>query len=185
LIEPTRDILLAKFEFQIVSSMSAYVPRPKDKVNAKAQRPLVRTKQTICEEVSGELVVYDSLQKKAHHLNSTLTWIWHRCDGDTPMEALAAAFEQEFNVTNGIHVLSTGLEQLNANGLLENQIDIDEVMAAEKNAVSRRAVVVGGSVLMPLIVSILAPTPAAAQSPNPRGDKGKDKEKKDKEKKDK
>ena len=162
--------------------MSSHVSRPQDRPNANAQRPLVRTNQLICEEVSGELVVYDSLQKKAHHLNSTLTWIWHRCDGDTPMEALAAAFEQQFNVTNGLHVLSMGLEQLNANGLLENQIDIDEVIAAQKNAVSRRAVVVGGSVLMPLVVSILAPTPGTAKSPDPGSDKREDKEKKEKKK---
>jgi hypothetical protein len=40
-------------------------------------------------------------------------------------------------------------------------------MAAERTSVSRRAVVVGGSALMPLLVSILAPTAEAAKSPNP------------------
>jgi len=45
-------------------------------------------------------------------------------------------------------------------------------LAVEQAAISRRAVVAGGSVLMPLVVSILAPTPAAAKS------KEKDKKKK-------
>jgi hypothetical protein len=49
-------------------------------------------------------------------------------------------------------------------------------MVAETSRVSRRAVVTGGSILMPLVVSIVAPTPAAAQS-HPDKDK---KDKKDK-----
>jgi hypothetical protein len=130
----------------------------------RSRYPVVRTNHLICEELSGECVVYDGRNKRAHHLNSTLTWIWHRCDGNTSIEALAAAFETQFNVTNGLHVLMTGLEQLEARDLLETPLDIPDSVIAERAAVSRRSVVVGGSVLMPLVVSILAPTPAAASS---------------------
>ena len=131
------------------------------------QRPIRQKHDLICEDVLGECVIYDGRQKKAHHLNSTLTWIWNRCDGETTVEALVTAFDKQFNVTNGNHVVLTGLQQLNAHDLLENQSDISDVVAAERTSVSRRAVVVGGSVLMPLLTSIVAPTPAAAKSPNP------------------
>ena len=137
-----------------------------------AQRPIVRTDQLICEDVSGECVIYDARQKTAHHLNSTLTWIWYGCDGSTTIEQLAAAFEQQFHVTNGVDAVLTGLEQLESRKLLEHRIEIPAAMVAENSSVSRRAVVVGGSVLMPVIASILAPTPAAAKS--------KEKDKKDK-----
>ena len=126
-------------------------------------RPIVRTDQLVCEDVSGECVIYDAREKKAHHLNSTLTWIWRRCDGNTTIEALADSFEQEFNITDGLPVLVTGLEQLEARDLLDNTFDFN-LLATEQAAISRRAIVAGGSVLMPLIVSILAPTPAAAKS---------------------
>ena len=140
-----------------------------------AQCPIRQTHDLICEEVSGECVIYDGRQKKAHHLNSTLTWIWNRCDGDTTIEALTAAFNNDFNVTNGRHVVLTGLQQLNAHDLLENHIHISDVVAADKTSVSRRSMVVGGSVLMPLVVSILAPTAEAAKSPNPPRGKGNNK----------
>jgi hypothetical protein len=133
--------------------------------------PAVRKDQLICEDVSEECVIYDGRQTKAHHLNSTLTWIWRRCDGNTSIESLASAFEQQFNVTNGFPVVLTGLQQLDARDLLEKPLDINDVMAAEATAVSRRAVVAGGSVLMPLVFSILAPTPAAAKSKDTKKDK--------------
>ena len=140
------------------------------------QRPLVRPDHLISEEVSGEYVVYDSLHKKAHHLNSTLTWIWKRCDGSTSVEALAAQFEQQFNATNSLDIVLTGLAQLESRELLQAAINIPPAAIAQQNAVSRRAVVVGGSVLMPAIVSILAPTAQAAKSgkDNPGKGKGKD-----------
>jgi hypothetical protein len=145
-------------------------------VSPRSQKdcPVVRKDQLICEDVSEECVIYDSRQKRAHHLNSTLTWIWRRCDGNTSIDSLAADCERQFNITNGFHVVLTGLEQLDARDLLEHPIDITGVMAAETTAVSRRAVVATGSVLMPLVVSILAPTPAAAKSK----DKDKEKDKK-------
>ena len=137
------------------------------------QCPAVRKDQLMCEDVSEECVIYDSRQKRAHHLNSTLTWIWRRCDGKTSIESLAADCERQFNITNGLHVVLTGLEQLDARDLLENTIDINGVMAAGTTAVSRRAVVATGSVLMPLVVSILAPPPAAAKSKEKDKNKGK------------
>ena len=126
-------------------------------------RPMVRTDQLVCEDVSEECVIYDAREKKAHHLNSTVTWIWQKCDGNTNVEALACSFERQFNVTDGLPVLITGLEQLEARDLLDNPVDLN-LLASEQAAISRRAVVAGGSVLMPLVVSILAPTPAAAKS---------------------
>jgi coenzyme PQQ synthesis protein D (PqqD) len=129
----------------------------------QTHRPVVRTDQLVCEDVSGECVIYDAREKKAHHLNSTLTWIWRRCDGNTTMEALADSFERQFNITDGLPVLITGIEQLEARNLLDNPVNVN-LLAAEQTAISRRTVVAGGSVLMPLVVSILAPTPAAAKS---------------------
>jgi hypothetical protein len=128
------------------------------------QYPAVRTDDLICEEVSGECVIYDGRQKKAHHLNSTLTWIWHRCDGTSSIDTLASAFEKQFNVANGLHVVMSGLEQLETRELLETPLEIPEALVAERAAVSRRSVMVGGSVLMPLVVSMLAPTAEAAKS---------------------
>ena len=134
------------------------------------QQPARRKDQLISEEVSGECVIYDQRKKKAHHLNSTLTWIWHRCDGNTRVKALSSAFEQEFDAPNSLHTVFLGLHQLHLRQLLETPVNLPETATAGKSEISRRAMVAAGSALMPAIVSILAPTPAAASS-----DKVKDK----------
>jgi len=128
------------------------------------QQPARRRDQLISEDVSGECVIYDQRKKKAHHLNSTLTWIWRRCDGNTRVKALSSAFEQEFDASNSLDILFTGLKQLQSRQLLETPVTLPEVATSGKAAISRRAMVAAGSALMPAIVSILAPTPAAASS---------------------
>ena len=96
--------------------------------------------------------------------------VWTSCDGATSIELLADAFERKFNVNNGLDVLLSGLKQLEACQLLETPIDLPDIAAAGRT-VSRRAVVAGGSVLMPAVISMLAPTPAAAKSKKDKDDK--------------
>ena len=93
---------------------------------------LARADQLVCEDISGECVIYDGRQKKAHHLNSTLTWIWHRCDGNTSIEALASDSSSSLNVTNGLDVLMTGLEQLEARDLLEPSTEMSGFLAIKE-----------------------------------------------------
>jgi hypothetical protein len=132
--------------------------------------PLARRTDVISEEVSGDCIVYDPRRNKAHHLNSTLTWIWNRCDGQTDVESMTESFECQFGTTISTEMLISGLQQLEKCELLEGPIQLPDVAS-----VSRRSVM-AGAVLMPAVVSILAPTPAAAQS----RDKDKDKDKKEK-----
>ena len=77
---------------------------------------------------------------------------------------MATEFGREFSVTNGSDVVLLGLQQLQARDLLEAPLGLPEVSGAWQTAVSRRAVVMAGSVLMPAVTSIVAPTPAAAKS---------------------
>jgi hypothetical protein len=137
------------------------------------QIPVIREKNIISEEISGEYVVYDKLRNRAHHLNQTLSWIWQRCDGTNDIGTLASSFEKHFGVANGTTVIGDALAQLQANGLLEKS-----VVPESARFVSRRAVMAAGSVAVPAIVSIVAPTPAAAKSKKDKDDdNGKDKDK--------
>jgi hypothetical protein len=82
-------------------------------------KPLARKNQLIVEELAGECVVYDGTNKKAHSLNSTLNWIWHRCDGSTDVEEMALHFEREFGCADSLDVVLSGIQQLEAANLLE------------------------------------------------------------------
>lgn len=143
------------------------------------QYPFARKEQIISEVVAGEYVLYDGLQKRAHRLNPALSWIWDRCDGSASVEQIATAFEREFAVENGTDAVLTGLKQLDNCELLQRPLEIPQLETFQLPEMTRRQIIAGGSVLMPVLVSIIAPTPAAAKS-----DK-EDKDKKDKKDKDK
>jgi hypothetical protein len=151
------------------------------------QLPIARKEQIISETVAGEYILYDTRQKRAHRLNPTLSWIWDRCDGNANVEQIAAAFEGEFAVENGIVAVLSGLKQLDNCELLQRPIEIPPLETSH-SPFSRRQIIASGSVLMPVLVSIIAPTPAAAKSGKEEEDdkdnngkhKGQDKEKKDK-----
>ena len=135
--------------------------------------PVVRRNGLISEEMSGEYVVYDQVRKKAHHLNPTLSWIWCRCDGVNTVKDLASAFASEYKVDDGSEVMLAGLEQLQGCRLLDSPVIVPRP-ATSGGVLTRRAVVAGGAVVWPAIVSMVAPTAAAALS-KPGQDKDKDK----------
>lgn len=130
------------------------------------KHPLARTTELICEELSGECVIYDSRQKKVHRLNPTMTWIWQACTGTANVEAMAEKFERQFNVTGGTEIVPAALHQLESLDLLERPTDLSDVTSVIANAAVSRRTVLGSSLLLPAVVSILAPTPAAAKSGN-------------------
>jgi len=128
------------------------------------KHPLARTTELICEELSGECVIYDSRQKKVHRLNPTMTWIWQACTGTANVEAITEGFERQFNVAGGEEVVLAALLQLESLDLLERPTDVSDVTAVIANEVVSRRTVISASLLMPAVVSILAPTAEAAKS---------------------
>jgi hypothetical protein len=132
-------------------------------------RPNPRKAGLLVEEIGAENVIYDVGRQQVHHLNPTLTWIWRKSDGDTDIEDIAAAFADHFQVDNenASELVISGLRQLSNSSLLETPIELPEgpprVMAAEAG-VSRRSVVAAGSLLVPTLLSMSAPTPAMAKS---------------------
>ena len=131
-------------------------------------RPIARTEHLIFEEVQDESVVYNPEQKKAYNLNSTLTWIWRRCNGQSTVQQIAADFGRQFETDNALEIVVSGLRQLQTSQLVDGMTDLGEM---PESTVSRRSVVTAGSVLLPAMVSVLAPPPAAAKS---KPDKEKD-----------
>jgi hypothetical protein len=134
-------------------------------------KPLARKNQLIVEDLIGECIVYDRDHKKAHSLNSTLTWIWHHCDGSTNVEEMALQFEREFGCADSLDVVLSGIQQLEAANLLVLTPREDSLSISPGPVMSRRAVVAAGSALVPVIASILVPTAAAAKSKPDKPDK--------------
>lgn len=127
-------------------------------------RPLAQKSQLITEEIEGECIVYDTRCKKAHSLNSILTWIWHHCDGSTEVSEIASQFQREFDCSDSLCLVKSGIEQLEAANLLVPTIlQTTSNVTLTEQAMSRRSIT-AASALYPVIASILVPTAAAAMS---------------------
>ena len=42
----------------------------------QTDKPRVRQSSLFSEDMHGERVIYDNGNKKVHHLNPTMTWVW-------------------------------------------------------------------------------------------------------------
>lgn len=147
----------------------------------QTDKPCVRQSDLLSEEIHGERVIYDNRNKKVHHLNPTMSWVWSHCDGSRTVNELITAMQRDTGGDDARGLLSSGLQQLAEANLLEpGSVDLI-ALGVQRRTVSRRAAVTAGvSIAVPIMTSILAPTPAAAKShPDKDGKKDK-KDKKDK-----
>lgn len=134
--------------------------------------PKARNEGLLFEEVDDELIVYDPSRSEAHCLNRVSALVWKNCDGYRDVGDLAVRLHGDLPITaseeevQGIVVLA--LERLEAAHLLECSSIED---ARVPDSISRRAALkkIGmASVLsvgLPVVASIIVPTPAAARSP--------------------
>jgi hypothetical protein len=118
-----------------------------------------RARQTglVVRELEGELLVYDLEAHRAHRLNRAAAIVFHGCDGRTGVPELAARLRRELGVPADGRWVRLAIARLSKAGLLEE--------AAESAAtVSRRDWIrrAGLTLLLPTVISIVAPTPAEA-----------------------
>lgn len=122
----------------------------------------------LVQEVGDELVIYDQKRDIIQALNPTTALVWRHCDGQTSITEMAALLAQELGLPRDEDLVWLTLEQLEKARLLRESLS----HTTDAGKVSRREVVrnlglVGGlALLLPVISSITAPTPAMAQSPD-------------------
>jgi hypothetical protein len=130
---------------------------------------MARTDTVLTQQVGDELVVYDGLSNQAHCLNRTAALVWRRCDGGSSVAEIVAVLRRDDGLLVNQSVVWLALEQLERARLLQRPLE----RPIGKARVSRRQVVrhlsrMGGlAVLLPVVTSVVAPTPAMAQTPGP------------------
>ena len=127
--------------------------------------PAARSDGLVVEHLAGETLIYDLERNEAHHLNPTAAIVFELCDGRATLHELTDQAAQRLGQPVSAETTQEALNLLAARGLL---IDTP----AAQDGVSRREVVrraakvaAAAAVAAPLIESIVAPTPAQAQSP--------------------
>jgi hypothetical protein len=140
------------------------------KQNAGGRVPRARTEGLVIQELPDEVLVYDRDRDEAHCLNQTAALVWKYCDGETTVTNIAKRLENELNTERvDEKIVWYALDQLSKDHLLEENV----VPPALLGGMSRREMVrvlgVAAVVAVPLVTSIVAPTPAQAATCLPSG----------------
>ncbi|HQZ16556.1 MAG TPA: hypothetical protein PLD86_06730 [Vicinamibacteria bacterium] len=122
----------------------------------EAFRPRARQQGLLVSRIDCETVVYDLDTHEAHCLNPLASRLWERSDGRTTVAAMQAAESvSEPQVLLGLRLLA------DAHLLL----DSPPKDPGRRRALGRLA----RAAALPVVLSIVVPTPAAAQSCRPNG----------------
>ena len=141
--------------------MAQHDPNPR----ARREKLLVR------EMSSGETVVYDLANDTAHCLNRPVALVFKHCDGASSVDEIASAVTMELDQPYDTGLVRVALEELGEASLLEEWAGPE----APAGVMSRRQMLdrIGKgaliAALVPLITTIIAPTPAAAGTCLPSG----------------
>lgn len=115
------------------------------------------------------MLVYDLERDRAHCLNETAAFVWQRCDGRRSMREIAQALGKKTNAQVDEKIVWLALDQLDRNHLLA-------VSPARPSAIGNmnrreviRALGITAAVAIPVVASIVAPTPAQAATCLPNG----------------
>lgn len=128
------------------------------------QSPLSRKSNIVVQEFENEILIYDLNISKAFCLNETSAFIYQLCDGTNSIAQMRESLSKKLNTPVSENLLLLALDGLNRAGLLEkgDELNIDF------GGLSRREVMkkvgLASLVALPLISSVVAPTPANAAS---------------------
>jgi hypothetical protein len=132
-----------------------------------AARPLARKDGLVIEELDGETLIYDTERDKAHCLNSAAAQIWRHCDGRHTLADIRDDFADDMPIEVAQEVVSDCVLRLSRARLLEE----DSLPSKGNLVLSRRNLLrkigigaASAAIVLPLVTSIVAPTPAAAAS---------------------
>jgi hypothetical protein len=127
--------------------------------------PSARKSKLVVRELAEEVLVYDEETHRAHCLNRTAALVWERCDGATPVSAIAERIGRQLSSPFSDDLVLLALDQLAEFDLLAP----GAARPAPPNLISRRKMIrrlgLAAAVSLPLITSIVSPTAAGAQSP--------------------
>ncbi len=129
-------------------------------------RPRARTEGLVVEALPDETLVYDMERDVAHCLNQTASLVWRRCDGSNTTKQIARGLTRDLDQPVDEKLVWLALTQLERNRLLLDAIP-PNVAINRRDVV--RALAVGAVVAVPVVASIIAPTPAQAATCFPNG----------------
>jgi hypothetical protein len=125
--------------------------------------PLARREHLIIEELVDETLVYDLERDRAHCLNQSAALAWKYADGKTGLGEMAKQIERDLGTPITNQSVRYALDRLGKAHLLD--VRTTPLPAGlTRRKLMKRAGRAAAAISVPLVVSIVAPTAAQAQS---------------------
>jgi hypothetical protein len=132
-----------------------------------APRPKAREDELLIEELEDELLVYDQRDDTAHRLNRTAALVWRHADGTRDVPDLVGMLETELGDVADEDLVRIALDDLADRGLVSGvpERPREDRRHSRRRFIRRVGTVGAAALVLPVVRSIVAPDPAAAQSP--------------------
>ncbi len=112
-------------------------------------------------EFGDELLVYDQQRNVGHCLNPTAAAAWKLCDGQKSPSEVATILTQQLSVPVDESVVLLAVEELSKARLL---VGSEKPIRRTSRRDAIRTLGIAGAIALPLVTSLVAPTPARAAS---------------------
>jgi hypothetical protein len=129
---------------------------------SKQTKPLARREGLVIQELPDEVLVYDLDRDRAHCLNETAAFVWQHCDGRTTTDEIARSLGKKVNASVDEKVVWFAIDQLGRNHLMATRPVPPQLIAGMNRREMVRALGLAAAVAVPVVASIVAPTPAQA-----------------------
>lgn len=132
------------------------------RINHRQTKPLARKEGLVVQHLPDEVLIYDLETNRAHCLNETAGLVWQACDGRKTTSQITRELSAKLNAKLDDKIVWLALAQLSRKNLLVNA----PIPPSKLNGVNRREMVralgLTAVVGIPVVASIVAPTPAEA-----------------------
>lgn len=138
-------------------------------MNANEQAlPQARMNDLVTRELPGEVLVYDLKTHQAHCLNETAALTWKYCDGAHSVAEIAVLMTKDLNTPVDDAAVWLAVKRLSQAHLLQEEVRPPAGVAGISRRSALRRIGVG-TLLVPAVLTVIAPIPAMARTCVPIG----------------
>jgi hypothetical protein len=129
--------------------------------SVRPTKPRARREGLIVQTLPDETLVYDLDRDLAHCLNQSASLVWNYCDGRNTTKQIVRAVSGDLDHSVDEKFVWLALDQLGRNHLLVDGLPSSSISGMSRREVMK-ALAVSAAVAVPVVASIVAPTPAQA-----------------------
>lgn len=128
--------------------------------------PYARQEELVIQTIGDETIIYDERRHHAHRLNRAAGLVWSHCDGQRSVADLLSMLQRETDARVTEDMVWLALNRLEKEQLLQEPLvrPADAVRITRRDVLRKAALVGGMTLMIPVVQSMVAPTPAMAMS---------------------